>query len=418
MKDKQGKFVTNITMPLHILVTTRGTAAGSYAGPGLTVRRLLKTHDQNETKDVTMSVVFGDTAADSYKALVPHIEKLTGGSRKRAPGSLRFAVGYTFSIFRYMFTLTRAMRSVKHKSIVVHAHDLVSAYLTRFLYHSRYPVIFTLHGKGGYVREPMLQYQAFRGTFVEKFWRSIERSTIRDADVIVFTSKGSQALFENEYPGLLQAKDVRIIHPGLETLELDTAPTDRAILKKYGVAEGTPVILCISALVVDKGVDTLIDAIGGLPADIRSKLSCLVVGRGHLKDELQSLIVKKELAGTIKLLDFMPRDDLLGLLKSSDIFVLPSRVSVFDQVLLEVGAAGLPLITTAVGGNIEMYDDNSAILIPPDNPPALTDAILRMLTDEGLRKRLSETAKQRIRSRFSPESEFNSYTSIYGEVGV
>jgi len=210
---------------------------------------------------------------------------------------------------------------------------------------------------------------------------------------------------------------VRIVHPGIGVAELDSVPVDRALLKKYGAIDGTNVLLCISALVKDKGVDVLLEAISSLPEDVRAKLSCLVVGRGYLKDELEKLIIEKHLGDRVKLAtDFLPREDLFGLMKVADLFVLPSVVSVFDQILLEVGAVGLPVITTAVGGNIEMYDTNSAILIPPNDSQALAEAISKLVTEEGLRKRLSENARQRIRSRFSPESEYNSYHAIYKEI--
>lgn len=399
---------------MHVLLMTRGAVALSYAGPGLTVRRLLKTHGQNDAKAFAMSAVFGDKVANSYESLAP----VTGidQSAKRPPGSLRFSLGFMLSVVRFIFNLTQSMKSIRSKPLILHSHDLVAAYLSSLRYRRRHPLLFTLHGKGGYVREPMLQYPVFRGTFIEKFLRHIEMTAIRRADTVVFTSRGSQALFEGEYPGLLQGKDVRVVYPGLEMQELDSAPVDRALLKKYEVKDGESVLLCVAALVKDKGVDTLIEAIGSLPDAVRSKLSCLVVGRGYLKEELQSLIVKRDLAASVKLLDFMPRDELLGLMKAADLFVLPSRVSVFDQVLLEVGAVGLPVITTAVGGNLEMFDESSAILIPPNDPQALATAILRMLTNDGLRQRLAENARQRIRSRFSPESEFSSYAAIYEEV--
>jgi len=299
--------------------------------------------------------------------------------------------------------------------IIFHSHDLISAYLCRLRYRQKYPLIFTIHGKGGYVREPMLQYPTFRGTFIERALRAMEARTIKQADIIAFPSSGARTLFEAEYPGLLQGKDVRIVYSGVDTAELDSVPSDSSVLAKYGIGQENLVVLCISYLVKDKGIDTLVEAIALLPDDIRSRLSCFIVGRGHLEGELQSLIAEKGLQDKVKLLGFLPRRELLQLMKSATIFVLPSRVSVFDYGLLEVGAIGPPIVTTAVGGNLEMFDVDSALLVPPDEPQALAAAITRVLTDGELRKQLSESVYHRVRSKFSLESMFNAYSAIYGE---
>jgi glycosyltransferase involved in cell wall biosynthesis len=301
----------------------------------------------------------------------------------------------------------------KNEDIVFHIHDL--AYLPSRRYHQRYPLIFTVHGLGGYIGWPMQQFPVFKGTFVEKLWRHIETTVVKCADIITFPSKGALALFENEYPGLLQNKDVRVIYHGVDTAELDSVPGDANLLAKYGIGQENLVVLCVGALREDKGVDTLVEAIASLPEDVRSRLFCLIVGRGHLEGELQSRIAEKGLQDKVKLLGFLPRQELLQLMKSATVFVLPSRVSIFDYVLLEAGAIGLPIVTGAVGGNLEMFDEDSALLVPPEEPQALAAAISRVLTDGELRKQLSESVYHRVRSKFSLESMFNSYLALYEE---
>jgi len=251
---------------------------------------------------------------------------------------------------------------------------------------------------------------------VEKLWRHVETTVVKCADVVTFPSKGGQALFENEYPGLLQDKDVRVVYTGVDTAELDSVTGDANLLTKYGIGQDTPVVLCIGALIKDKGIDTLVEAIALLPEDIRSRLSCLVVGRGHLEGELQSLIAEKGLEDKVRLLGFLPRQELLQLMKLATIFALPARVSVFDRAIQEAATMGLPIVTSAVGGNLEMFDEDSALLVPPEEPQALAAAITRVLTDGELRKKLSESVYHRVRSKFSLESMFNSYLALYEEM--
>lgn len=413
-----------MSKPLHVVHVAKVHVVEKQGGPALTVHLLLKAQEQVRRPRFAMSAVFCDKIAHSYQDLIPKMRSFERHSRGSSiqriaqrifPRTFSFCVGVASRTLTFLFHFERAIRRMgKNEDIVFHVHDL--AYLCSRRYHQRYPLIFTIHGKGGYAREPLLQYPMFRGTFVERLWRHIETTVVRCADIVTFPSKGALALFENEYQGLLQGKDVRVVYTGVDIEELDSVPSDSNVLAKYGIGQETFVVLCIGALIKDKGIDTLVEAIGLLPEDVRSKLCCLVVGRGHLEGELQSLIAERGLQDKVRLLGFLPRQELLQLMKSATIFVLPSRVSVFDYVLLEVGAMALPVVTTAVGGNLEMFDENSALLVPPEEPQALAAAVTQVLTDDELRKQLSEKVYQRVRNRFSLESMLDSYSAIYEEI--
>jgi glycosyltransferase involved in cell wall biosynthesis len=412
--------------PLYVLHLAKVHAAQIQGGPGSTVNLLMLQGQKQTTKpEFAMSAVFDDDFIHSYEDFIPKMHSLDehrGDStmprlaQRIFPRTLRFLVGVALSTLRFLFHMEQAVRKTSRSHhIIFHSHDLISAYLCRLRYRQKYPLIFTIHGKGGYVREPMLQYPAFRGTFVERALRAMEARTIKQADIIAFPSSGARTLFEVEYPGLLQGKDVRIVHSGVDTAELDSVPSNSSVLAKYGIGQENLIVLCIGALIKDKGIDTLVEAIALLPEDIRARLSCLVVGRGQLEGELQSLIAERGLQDKVRLLGFLPRQELLQLMKSATVFVLPARVSVFDRAIQEAAAMGLPIVTSAVGGNLEMFDENSAVLVPPEEPQALAAAISRVLTDGKLRKQLRESVYHRVRSRFSLESMLNSYSALYCE---
>jgi glycosyltransferase involved in cell wall biosynthesis len=413
-----------MSKPLHVIHVAKVHVAEYQGGPALTIHLLLKAQEQIRRPGLAMSAVFCDKVARSYQDLIPKMRSPERHSRSSFvqrialsifPRTFRFCIGIASRTLTFLFHFEWAVRRMdKNEDIVFHIHDL--AYLPSRRYHQRYPIIFTVHGLGGYIGWPMQQFPVFKGTFVEKLWRRVETTVVKCADIITFPSRGAQAVFESEYPGLLQGKDVRIVHSGVDTAELDSVTGDATLLAKYSIGQDTPVVLCVGALREDKGVDTLVEAIASLPEDVRSRLSCLVVGRGHLEGELQSLIAERGLQDKVKLLGFLPRQELLQLMKVATIFALPSLVSIFDYVLLEAGAMGLPIVTSAVGGNLEMFDEDSALLVPPEEPQALAAAITRVLTDGELRKQLSESVYHRVRSKFSLESMFNSYLAIYEEM--
>ena len=416
-----------MTKPLHVLHLAKVRVAEKQGGPGLTVHLLLRAQERVRGLGFVMSAVFDDDFIRSYEDLIPKImqnfDQHSGDSfiqriaQRIFPRTFRFCVSVAFSTFRFIFHMERAVKKTSRSyDIILHSHDLISAYVCSLRYHQKYPLILTIHGKGGYVREPMLQYPIFRGTFVEGILRRIEATTVRRANMVIFTSSGALALFESEYKDLLHGKDVRVVYTGIDTEELDSVSVGSTLLAKYGVGQETSVLLCIAALIEDKGVNTLVEAIALLPEDVQKRLSCLVVGCGHLEEELQSLIAKRGLQDKVRLLGFLPRQELLQLMRSATVFVLPSRVSVFDYVLLEAAAIGLPIVTTAVGGNLEMFDEDSAMLVPPDEPQTLATALTRVLTDDELRDRLAKKVYQRARNKFSLESMFNSYSAIYDEM--
>jgi glycosyltransferase involved in cell wall biosynthesis len=393
----------------QIVLLLAGNAAYYMGGPALTMRMLLKAKEATAADSPRISAVFSDRIISSYHdfACLPSRDKV-------ARNSVCLLVRLSAQTFGFLYHFLVAFRKLRRNRVVFHAQGVTPIYLCSLLFGRRYPLLLTFHGKGGHVREPLRQYPGLR--FLEKFLRHVETRAVKQADVIIFTSEGARVLFESEYPELLKSKDIRIVHAGVDLSELDSVPMDNNFLHEFGVDPGAFVLLCVAKLIEDKGVDTLIEAIASLPTDIRSRLSCLIVGRGQLEEELQSLIVQRSLQERIKILGFLTRSQLLGLMVKTDLFILPSRVSVFDYVLLEAGAMKLPIITTAVGGNLEMFDKESAILVPPNDTQALAKAISEVIADADRKRRLAENAYQRIKSRFSLNNMLDSYISIYTEI--
>ena len=93
--------------------------------------------------------------------------------------------------------------------------------------------------------------------------------------------------------------------------------------------------------------------------------------------------------------------ELLDLYSQCDVFCLPTRADMLALVLCEAGAAGLPLISTTVGGIPEIVSDNdTGFLVPPDDVDALFDAMIRLIEDPALRRRLGSNAAATVAARF------------------
>lgn len=389
-------------------------SARRTGGPALTVELLLKQHERDADKRLSMAAVFRDKTFETYRALsaVPNVS----GFEATQPGTLAY---YALALVVGLRFLCKAWLAARGRYAVriIHCHDYQSAYVARILFGHRVPIILTYHVKGGSVREIVVQNPGLRNSIWYKIAMRIEKLATQWADVVVFTSNGSRELFALEHPGLLDCCEVRVIHTRVDVDELESVPDDRAIREKFGVMQNSHLLLTVAALVPDKGLDTLVNAVAALPPAVRVRTSVLIVGQhGSLRAQLERLILDLGLDRTVRLLGFVDRRDLIQLMRQATLFVLPSRVAVFDYVLLEAGALGVPIVTTSVGGNIEMFDRDSVLFVPPNDSSELAGALARVLSDTDLRARLGANARSHIRRHFGLDLLLRSYGELYSQL--
>jgi len=110
-------------------------------------------------------------------------------------------------------------------------------------------------------------------------------------------------------------------------------------------------------------------------------------------------------------------EDVRPYLQAADLFVLPSSTEGLSNALLEAMAAGLAVVATAVGGapDVITHGENGW-LVPPDEEPALEEAIITLLENPVLREQLGEQARQRVMSQYSLPEVAERLRALYGEV--
>ena len=101
-------------------------------------------------------------------------------------------------------------------------------------------------------------------------------------------------------------------------------------------------------------------------------------------------------------------------LSAADIFVLPSRSEGFSNAIVEAMAAALPVVATNVGGNAEAVKDGlSGLLVPSEDPAALSAAIICLLSDPSRAKAMGEAGKALAAESFTTEAMMNRITAVY-----
>jgi glycosyltransferase involved in cell wall biosynthesis len=188
------------------------------------------------------------------------------------------------------------------------------------------------------------------------------------------------------------------------------------VRKRFGIDEREHVVLAVGRLSREKAHLDLIQAFKRLRetnADISLKL--VIVGDGPERARLEAAAAS--LAGEERVVFTGQLSDVQPFYALADVFVLPSHSEGSPNVLLEAMAANVPIVATAVGGVPEMVADNeSALLVPPTEPPSLAAAVSSLLTDKDRAQRLVTNAANLVDTQYDPEHYVRSLVKIYREV--
>ena len=155
-------------------------------------------------------------------------------------------------------------------------------------------------------------------------------------------------------------------------------------------------IICVGRLYAVKGQDVLLEAMPHVLKEFPgTKLH--LIGEGPEKSNLESRIKNLGITGSVIFKGNLPHEKIPSEIAGAAMLVGPSRKEGQGIVFVEAQAAETPVVATAVGGIPEVVEDGiTGLLVPPENPQALAQAMLKLLRDPLLAKRLSETAKKQV----------------------
>ncbi len=204
-----------------------------------------------------------------------------------------------------------------------------------------------------------------------------------------------------------------LIYNGIDLTAYASAPSRQAVRNKLGIADEALVMSMVANLIPYKGHADLLEALRLVKDDLPAGWRLLVVGRDDgIGPRLKLLAAQMGLAENILFLG--TRNDVASLLTTSDIGILPSHEEGFSNVLVEGMAAGLPMIATDVGGNVEaVVDDVTGLIVPPKDPALLSVAIIRFAMNAAERASMGNAARRRVQELFSIERCVDNYERFY-----
>ncbi len=248
-----------------------------------------------------------------------------------------------------------------------------------------------------------IPYVVFTYAMEIEVWAKTERKklerVLQNADRVVYINEETKKSLIGF--GVTDQQLVKI-WPGVDDRFFNPiSDSEKARIKeKYVLPE--KYIFTLTRLIPRKGVDVLIEGYKNVNTDVQ----LVIAGTGPQEKALKELVQTLNLQDRVKFLGYVPDEDLPALYSGATVFALPPKkdpedIEGFGIVYMEAAACGLPAIGTLVGGIPEAVVHNqTGILVQPDNPQAVTEAITAFLTDENKRKMLGDAAKKRAYDEF------------------
>ncbi|MHC4570459.1 MAG: glycosyltransferase family 4 protein [Planctomycetota bacterium] len=303
----------------------------------------------------------------------------------------------TKPFFSSIYKLCRLIK--KHNVHILHTHEprtnfvgLIAARLTGI------KVIASAHG-----------WIFFGVPFWLKFYQQIDRQVVRFHDHI---HVGSMFLRKELGHKKIPLERITTIHYSLNRKNLASYSYDIDYLRKrYRLNSHYKLIATVARLSREKGHKFLLQAAQEVVREVPN-VKFLIVGEGPIREELENYCAELGISEHIIFTGFCP--NVVEILHSIDIMVLPSLTESFPHVILEAMSVGKPVIATDVGGVSEMIrHGETGLLIKPSDSEAMAESIILLLRNQAMRNKMGQNAQKRIELEFTLEHYIKQMQDLY-----
>jgi L-malate glycosyltransferase len=217
--------------------------------------------------------------------------------------------------------------------------------------------------------------------------------------------------------GGLPAEMLRVVHDGVDPARVASGDRRRG-RQSLGLADDQTLLLTVAKLTDHKGHRFLLDA---LPAVIERVPNAVVAlaGDGELRETLQRQAEQLGVQSHVRFLGF--RNDVYDLIHAADLFVLPSHMEGLCSTLIDVMLAERPIVATTAGGIPDLVGGEGpggavvAWTVPPRDPKALAETILRALASPDECAKLQHLARRRAGEHFTADCMVEATLAVYRE---
>jgi starch synthase len=318
----------------------------------------------------------------------------------------------TDSVLRVFSTDLSMVQGVSDAELV-HSHTWY-ANLAGHLASLRYgiPHVATVHSL-----EPLRPWKAEQlgGGYALSSWA--ERVSLGGAAAVIAVSKGMRSDVLSAYPEIAPDRVV-VIRNGIDTVEY--APdASTSVLAKHGIDPSRPYVIFVGRITRQKGVPVLLRAAAALDPSAQLVLCAGAADTAELEAEVSGLVagLQQTRSGVIWIPEMLPKTEVIQLLTHALVFVCPSIYEPLGIVNLEAMACETAVVASRVGGIPEVVEDGATgLLVPPDEPALLAEALNVLLRDPARAKAMGLAGRERAVTEFSWDAVAAQTAELYGEL--
>lgn len=172
------------------------------------------------------------------------------------------------------------------------------------------------------------------------------------------------------------------------------------IKNKLRIKDGDVLLITTSRLVSKNAVEDIVKSMPLLPENIK----LVIAGRGYMEDSIKKLAVTLGVDSRINFIGWLSHAEMPKYLKASHIFIRTPISEGFGNSFVEAMASGLPCIATPVGGILDFITDTkTGLLVPVRDHKAISDAVLRLVSDSDLVLNIKRNALEMVKSKYDWE---------------
>jgi alpha-maltose-1-phosphate synthase len=331
------------------------------------------------------------------------------GAVAHRPWDLLADANQALQVISTDLSMTAAVSSAE----LVHSHTWyanLAGHLAALLY--GIPHVMTMHSL-----EALRPWKAEQlgGGYEVSTW--CERVSAGAAAAIVAVSDGMRADILAAYPEISPER-VRVIRNGIDTTEYAPDPgTD--VLDRYGIDLDRPYVIFVGRITRQKGLPVLLRAASGLVPEAQLVLCAGAADTAELLAEVTELVdgLRVSRSGVLWIPEMLPKREVIQLLAHAAVFACPSIYEPLGIVNLEAMACATAVVASRTGGIPEVVaDGETGLLVPPDDPGALADALNALLRDPERARAMGQAGRKRAVAEFGWAAIAARVVDLYAEL--
>lgn len=307
-----------------------------------------------------------------------------------------------------LFLISLSMKKWLKKEIknydVIHLHNLQS-YQNNVVYHyaRKYGIPYVLQAHG-------LAPRMMKRSMLKKLYNWVwGYSILKTASKAFALTK--MELDEHKEMGVGEDR-IEIVPNGIDLSEYEAPPRRGEFRKKYGIKDDEKIVLYLGRIHKIKGIDLLVNAFAEIVEEL-DNIKLIIVGPDYgflsiLKRQIEGLKIGNKILFTGPIYG---RDKLEAYV-DADVYVLPSVYEAFPTTVLEAWACGTPVIITDRCGIADIVDGRAGCVVEYDKDQ-MQNAIIKILSDEELRRGFREEGRKLVKNEFGWEGVVLDIEKIY-----